>query len=157
MTEEDKPKTGCICPNSGFCQRHGIQKSPHLHKLCQNHQGYFDKWEACRGPGQQNIDCSQKEHIAPIINPAMQDRKNHPPVAQPLPGIATQAKNLATSLFNHAKSGFSGASQELQEQRLAICETCPFLTIDKSRCSACGCFVKSKVKMSSSTCPKGYW
>ena len=57
---EDK-KTGCECPLAGYCNRHGIKKNHHYHKLCQNHTGYFNMWEECRGPGQNFIDCDQKQ------------------------------------------------------------------------------------------------
>ena len=40
----------CVCQSSGFCERHQVNKNDHLHKLCQNHKGYFDKWEEGRGP-----------------------------------------------------------------------------------------------------------
>lgn len=156
MSEENKPKTGCVCPLSGFCHRHNVEKTPHLHKLCQNHQGYFDKWEACRGPGQQNVDCNKKAE--PIVLKPLEEPVN-PNRAEPLslPSLTTQAKNLAGALYNHAKSGFSTADKELQQKRLDICAACPLLIKESHRCSACGCYVKSKVTMSSSSCPKGHW
>jgi hypothetical protein len=46
------PVTGCECPEPGWCQRHGVQKSPHWHHLCQTHPEYFAIWEAGTGPGQ---------------------------------------------------------------------------------------------------------
>lgn len=153
---EEKPKTGCECPLSGFCNRHGINKTPHLHKLCQNHQGYFDKWEACRGPGQQNIDCNASVEPAPVRLTPLVEPVN-PNKALPLPSLVTQAKNLAGSLYQHAKSGFSTASEELQQKRLDICSSCPLLVKESDRCSACGCYVKSKVRMTTASCPKGHW
>jgi hypothetical protein len=44
--------TGCQCEHPGWCERHGVRKSPHLHKLCQTRQDYYDAWEQGRGPGQ---------------------------------------------------------------------------------------------------------
>jgi hypothetical protein len=51
-----KKKTPCECPLAGLCNRHGMNKTPHYHKLCQNHQGYFEQWENCKGPGQDQMD-----------------------------------------------------------------------------------------------------
>jgi len=57
--EEDK-KTLCECPLAGYCERHGVTKSKHLHKLCQNHIGYFNMWEQCVGPRQDPNNCEKK-------------------------------------------------------------------------------------------------
>ena len=51
--------TQCECPIAGFCKRHGVHKSAHLHKLCQNHLKYFNLWEKCRGPNQNPNDCQK--------------------------------------------------------------------------------------------------
>ena len=34
------------------CERHGVMKTRHLHKLCQKSPEYFNAWEAGRGPNQ---------------------------------------------------------------------------------------------------------
>ena len=44
--------TGCECPEPGWCPRHGVEKSPHLHHLCQHSEKYWRAWEAGRGPRQ---------------------------------------------------------------------------------------------------------
>ena len=44
--------TGCTCDRPGWCERHHMKKSPHLHMLCRNNQSYFDAWENGSGPGQ---------------------------------------------------------------------------------------------------------
>ena len=44
--------TGCVCETPGFCKRHGVEKTAHLHKLCQTNKRYWNAWEAGRGPGQ---------------------------------------------------------------------------------------------------------
>ena len=53
------------------------------------------------------------------------------------PPLATQAGNLARSLWDWAISGFSTASDEEQARRLAICATCQHW--DAGRCRLCGC------------------
>ena len=42
--------TKCECPMAGYCNRHKVEKSNHLHKLCQTHSGYFKLREECKGP-----------------------------------------------------------------------------------------------------------
>lgn len=44
--------TGCNCPLSGYCERHKVDKTPHLFKLCRTNDRYFDAWEEGRGIGQ---------------------------------------------------------------------------------------------------------
>ena len=44
--------TDCECQQPGYCVRHGMHKSAHLHHLCQTDERYFRAWEAGRGPGQ---------------------------------------------------------------------------------------------------------
>lgn len=56
--------TPCQCERPGWCERHGMNKSPHLHMLCRNNQRYFDAWEAGIGPGQ-NIDPNERSQQVP--------------------------------------------------------------------------------------------
>lgn len=48
------------------------------------------------------------------------------------------------------------APEDLQQARLAICESCPELTTLK-RCRQCGCFMGLKVKLKGAHCPLGKW
>ena len=57
--QHNKNKTRCECPLAGYCERHGVDKNSHLHTMCQNHIGYFNMWENCRGPGQNFTDCTE--------------------------------------------------------------------------------------------------
>ena len=50
---------GCTCKEPGWCERHKVQKSARMHKLCQmGARGekpgvrYWKAWEKGRGPGQ---------------------------------------------------------------------------------------------------------
>ena len=145
-------KTGCECPLAGFCNRHNMQKTPHMHKLCQNHQGYFDKWEKCQGPGQDQSQCS-KEKTETTVEVKPQEIKK--PVE--LPSIVQQAKNFAVAATNHAKNGFKSASEEVQNERLSICGGCEYYIAEQHRCGKCGCPLAGKTKWASSTCPIGKW
>lgn len=42
----------CDCPMSGWCSRHGVEKTTVLHKLCQTRENYRRAWDEGRGPGQ---------------------------------------------------------------------------------------------------------
>ncbi len=134
-------KTPCECPLAGFCQRHGVEKSSHLHKLCQNHIGYYNLWEQCRGPKQNPSDCT----------------KASIPEKVELPSTMEMAKNLAVSTAKHVANGMQNITPEKQKERLDICSTCPFLVEDGSRCAKCGCFLEVKTKWASSSCPIGKW
>lgn len=49
------------------------------------------------------------------------------------------------------------ASNEVREQRLAICHGCPLLNAKLMQCTDCGCFVKVKTKYKDASCPKAKW
>jgi hypothetical protein len=140
-------KTPCECPMAGYCKRHGIEKSSHLHKLCQNHIGYFNMWEQCRGPKQNPNDCSKKDPI-----PEQTVIKEEPS----LPSTTQMAKNFIQSAAKHIQNGMKNVSEDIQKQRLAICAECPFI-IENSRCGKCGCYLETKTKWESSSCPIGKW
>ena len=46
-------------------------------------------------------------------------------------------------------------SEEIREQRLKICENCEnyTLTLNKPRCSICGCFLRAKTSLRDQACP----
>lgn len=47
------------------------------------------------------------------------------------------------------------SDQELIDQRMDICKTCPFFT--GKRCRKCGCFMALKTTLRQATCPIGKW
>lgn len=150
---EEKPKTECECPLAGFCNRHGVTKSTHQHKLCQTHAGYFQQWEECHGPGQRFIDCTALKK--PVEAPAEAHTEISESQQPKMPSLWQQAKNLTSAVGQHVKSGMQHASEEVQQERLSICATCPFLSGD--RCTKCGCHLPTKTSWSSSKCPVGKW
>lgn len=52
-------------------------------------------------------------------------------------------------------SGAPVSSNSLWEERIAICENCEFYK--NERCQKCGCFMKIKAKMLTSSCPAEKW
>jgi hypothetical protein len=175
---EDK-KTPCECPLAGYCNRHGITKTPHQHKLCQNHMGYFNMWEKGKGPGshtQPATPALKKESCAFCGNGKCngQCRVIAPPTVScqfcgkegcsgecrnenALPSLWQQTKNLAGSMKEAAKEGFQKSSEEEIKRRLEICHGCEYFIPESSRCSLCGCAMRLKTKLQSSHCPKDKW
>lgn len=47
--------------------------------------------------------------------------------------------------------------EDLQNERLKICETCPKLIKLTKTCKECGCFMVLKTKLSEASCPLGKW
>ena len=145
----------CECPMAGFCKRHGIIKSSHLHKLCQNHKGYFQMWEECRGPNQNPNDCTKYSTESKTnFNPpsVVSDQKE-----EKLPSTMQMAKNFIGSAAKHVKNGLKNVDTDKQKERLAICAECPHIVENGSRCGKCGCFLQVKTKWESSSCPIGKW
>jgi len=151
-------KTGCVCPLAGFCTRHGVTKSTHQHSLCQNHQGYFNQWENCIGPGQGFIDCKTPGEVAMPSIPKQEYPENQTLGATKVEAsLWQQAKNLASAAIEHAQNGFTNTETSEQNRRLAICDKCPALIRESMRCSDCGCHLPTKTSWSSSKCPRSLW
>jgi hypothetical protein len=141
--------TPCECPVAGYCKRHGVEKSAHLYKLCQSHIGYFNMWEECRGPKQNPNDCKKNTEQNATSSEVKEEVK--------LPTTIQMAKNFMKSAADHVKNGMKHVGEEKQKERLAICAECPYAIENISRCGKCGCFLQTKTKWESSSCPIGKW
>jgi hypothetical protein len=53
------------------------------------------------------------------------------------------------------KNGMPMASDDVSRKRQSICDSCELFT--DGRCSKCGCFMATKVKLQTSRCPEGKW
>jgi hypothetical protein len=53
------------------------------------------------------------------------------------------------------KPSMERSEKELVEERMAICQTCPFFT--GKRCRKCGCFMALKTTLRQASCPIGKW
>ena len=73
------------------------------------------------------------------------------------PSVTQMGKNLASSVFDYAKSGFKNTDDEKYEKRLEVCGGCESFEHSSSRCRECGCFMEIKAKMESAKCPLGKW
>jgi len=170
---EEKNKTPCECPLAGYCDRHGMKKNLHYHKLCQNHTGYFDMWEKGRGPGQKG---KPKKRDKITGGTEVEKKANEAPLEQKLckfcnnqgctgacrnnnemPSTMQMAKNLAKATKDHVRSGLKTVSDDKIKERLDICGDCEHFVPHSSRCNLCGCFTKFKAKLKSGGCPIKKW
>lgn len=170
-------RTGCECPLAGYCARHGITKTNHEHKLCQNHPAYFKAWEEGRGPGQDSskpttpskVVCEdglekEKRHqsIPSAVKPKCQFCKNEGCTGacrdnQKTPSLAQKAKNFSSAMKQAAKDGFKVVDNEEIERRKEICRGCEFFKPKTNTCAKCGCALALKNKLRSAHCPIGKW
>lgn len=49
------------------------------------------------------------------------------------------------------------SEKSLKDQRLAICEQCPFFRTNSRTCQKCGCFMDLKTTLAMAKCPDGRW
>lgn len=57
-------------------------------------------------------------------------------------------------LFN---KNMNRAPSSVQQERLSICETCPFYRKGINQCKKCGCIMPQKVKLADAFCPVDKW
>lgn len=72
-----------------------------------------------------------------------------------MPTLQNMAKNLIQDGVKWVSAGMQMAKSEVAEQRLSICKTCEFFA--GSRCSKCGCQMRVKTTLATSSCPIGKW
>jgi hypothetical protein len=48
-------------------------------------------------------------------------------------------------------------TQDIADERLAICKECPFFIEAPQVCKKCGCFMVAKTKLKKAKCPVGKW
>ena len=77
------------------------------------------------------------------------------------PSIPDQAQNLTKLIQDVIVDAVKGnkifASDELKEQRMAICRGCEYYHEEQGRCKECGCFLEDKTSYSSAICPIRKW
>ena len=72
-----------------------------------------------------------------------------------LPSLLTQAKNFTKATVRHVAGGMRKVTQEIYNQRLALCTACEHYL--RGRCSKCGCFLRAKAWWASEKCPAEKW
>jgi len=68
-----------------------------------------------------------------------------------------QIMSVVKAAVKQAAAGFPMATDEEKERRAEICSTCPSLRKEEYRCGECGCYLKLKIPMETSTCPLSKW
>lgn len=80
---------------------------------------------------------------------------------KPLPTLPQMTKNLGQSVVRNIVSVAQGnalnVSNEEQEHRLNICNSCEFFLKDKKRCQKCGCKLAFKTYLKAEKCPINKW
>lgn len=61
------------------------------------------------------------------------------------------------SFFDVFKKDTEYVSDEVQEYRYAVCESCEYFRRTTKQCKKCGCFMTIKTGMANAECPAGKW
>jgi hypothetical protein len=132
--------TPCTCPHAGWCERHQCFKSTLHHWLCQHDLERFAEWE--RGEGFRSWIFSEKPTAAPDG-----------------PGLLQRAGNFGQALWDHTLDGFAKVDDSEYERRLALCRACDQCDVPNLICRhvECGCWLTTKARWASATCPLQEW
>lgn len=79
------------------------------------------------------------------------------PPLPPLSVIVGQAARAAAAEIRTRAAGVAPLEDAEVARRLDICRTCDHWRSSDSRCSKCGCYVRHKTRLRSSSCPIGKW
>lgn len=63
--------------------------------------------------------------------------------------------NFMKEVTKFVSDGCSLVSKEQYQERLTICNTCPFR--EGKKCTKCGCAIHLKAKGKAFNCPEGKW
>lgn len=77
------------------------------------------------------------------------------------PSTFQMARNLFTQAWKSTKEAISTGQLLVEastaQHRYSICEACSLFELKDKRCTACGCFMESKVHLQAAECPEGKW
>ncbi len=134
--------TKCPCQTPGPCPHYnGKQIVGRLWELCQDTTELGEKYR--------RLWAEQAGKVA---------------TSEDLPGILTQAANLAQATAQHVAAGLPQADKATVEYRLNQCNNCERCVKGASpeeknewRCAECGCYVLTKAGWAEQKCPLGKW
>lgn len=69
-----------------------------------------------------------------------------------LPSFGQMVKNFSSSMKSWVKAGFKTVSNQIFNERKAICEACNHWSKKKARCKICGCH-QTKLHLATEQCP----
>jgi hypothetical protein len=100
---------------------------------------------------------SERKHIQEVDS-FLQEEKS---TITKFPSPFQQARNLAKEMWKTGKNAARGlpvlVTADLAFERFSTCEACPKFDKASTRCSECGCFMKTKTHLASASCPIGNW
>ena len=73
----------------------------------------------------------------------------------PRQNISTKIKEVKKATKDILKN--NRVTEKEYEDRLKTCNDCVYLTRSTNMCKVCGCFMKVKASLPSSSCPLGKW
>jgi hypothetical protein len=68
-----------------------------------------------------------------------------------------QTKSFATAVTKHVLDGMSECTEKEFDARIEICKSCDQFDAASFRCNDCGCFLRTKAKWKTQSCPLGKW
>lgn len=84
------------------------------------------------------------------------NQEEFPSVEKQIGNLAKFAIEMVTDIATtHDLDVF--ASQDLQKERMDICNQCEHFAYRQKRCKKCGCWMEHKVKFTASECPDDRW
>lgn len=69
------------------------------------------------------------------------------------PNILRQAAGFIGATIEHAADGFTDVSDNEFNRRITICSSCPLFNKEQETCDLCGCYMQTKARWRSGTCP----
>lgn len=69
------------------------------------------------------------------------------------PTFLKRIANFTVSKISHVISGSPEVSKEILNQRVNICQECPFFNFENRECDKCGCPIDEKCKWATEKCP----
>jgi hypothetical protein len=77
------------------------------------------------------------------------------------PDFLQQSVSVSKSILSWAAKGFQIVSDDIYNQRHAICSACEYWEagafLGSGRCEKCGCSTKAKLRLATEKCPVGKW
>jgi hypothetical protein len=61
------------------------------------------------------------------------------------------------AMTEYSRGGLLVADEKKVNMRMELCSDCKMFDKESARCGLCGCFMKIKIRLVSSTCPVGKW
>lgn len=74
-----------------------------------------------------------------------------------LPTLTQKIVNVTKAVVKHVANGMVNVSDNIKEERMSICKSCPFFNSANTTCNQCGCYLEEKTKWASEKCPLDKW